>query len=188
MNILLIDNYDSFTYNIVGLLKQLNYPLTIRKNDDPTLLDADSFTHCILSPGPSLPQDAGKILEFIQRHYRTLPILGICLGHQAIAQAFGAGLEVLAQPRHGKQCEVYPCANSLLLQSIPFPFKAGLYHSWQIARDHFPDELRITSHSLSGDILSIEHRQYPVYGIQFHPESYMSEYGLKILQNFINIV
>lgn len=172
----------------MALLKETGASFDVRKNDEIPLNETELYSHIILSPGPSLPKDSGNLLPVIQHGFPTHPILGICLGHQAIAESFGGKLLRLSHPRHGMQCEIYRCAESELFQSTPLTFKGGLYHSWTVSHESFPEDLRITSQSNEGDILSIEHKQYPVFGIQFHPESFMSEYGMTLIRNFISIV
>lgn len=197
MNVLLIDNYDSFTYNIVELLRQLNVnEITLRKNDEISVVEARSFDRIILSPGPATPIESGNLMEIIQTLSPTHSILGICLGHQAIAQCFGASLKNESVPYHGFKSELNIIAEHKLFKGIPLPsshltshissLSIGLYHSWTVDELNFPTCLEITSKSREGNIMSIKHRTYDVHGLQFHPESYMTDFGKEMVRNFLN--
>jgi anthranilate synthase component II len=182
---LLIDNYDSFTYNIVELLRSLDLQnITVVFNNQITVLQAAKYDKIIISPGPATPIESGNIIEIIQALSPTHSILGICLGHQAIAEAFGASLIQLALPHHGYQTEIEAHKPHRIFNEIEMPCKVGLYHSWMVDASHFPACLEITSFSNDGHIMSLQHKEYDVSGIQFHPESYMTKHGKQMLGNF----
>jgi para-aminobenzoate synthetase component II len=188
LKILLIDNYDSFTYNIVELLRQVkNSELSIVKNDALREVNVQDFSHIIISPGPDLPEASGQLMEFIAAHYKAKPILGICLGHQAIAQFFGAKLKNFKSPFHGETATLIQRNTSSLLNKLPETFKVGLYHSWYVMDKDIPPTLSILAHSRDGIIMALQHINYPIFGVQFHPESYMTEHGLAIIENFLAI-
>lgn len=189
MNILLIDNYDSFTYNLVYLVKKVaGVSPTVLRNDDPRLDDIDEFTHIILSPGPGIPREAGSLIEVIQRMAPHKPILGVCLGHQAIAEAFGGELVNLDKVYHGVSDTMKIIKlNESLYSGMTDIFTAARYHSWVVKKDNFPKSLEINCVDNSGQIMGMTHREYQVKGVQFHPESYLSEHGEKIIRNFLNM-
>ena len=189
MKILLIDNYDSFTYNLVFLVKQVaGVAPTVMRNDDPGLNDLDEFSHIILSPGPGIPSEAGQLIEVIKRMAPEKPILGVCLGHQAIAEAFGGELLNLDKVYHGVSdtMKIIKLTESLY-SGMTDIFTAARYHSWVVRKESLPKELEINCVDKSGQIMGLTHRQYKVKGVQFHPESYLSEHGEKIIRNFLNL-
>ncbi len=193
LKILLIDNYDSFVYNIVELLRQLDYTdLTIRRNDEISVEESKEFTHIIISPGPATPRESGNILEIISTLAPTHKILGICLGHQAIAEVFGAKLIQLSRPQHGYQSEIVEVNDNVLFHGLSIneqqPFRIGLYHSWLVDSNNIPGCLEVTSVNREGQIMSIRHRQFQVTGIQFHPESYMTPMGAVLFKNWIEVI
>ena len=186
--ILIIDNYDSFTYNLVFLVKKVakTDPVVIR-NDDPALDDIDDYTHIILSPGPGIPSEAGKLLEVITRMAPHKPILGVCLGHQAIAEAFGGKLLNLDKVYHGVSDTMKIIKlNETLYSGMTDIFTAARYHSWVVDKQHIPSELEINCIDGNGQIMGLNHRTLNVKGVQFHTESYLSEYGERIIDNFLN--
>lgn len=190
MKILLIDNYDSFTYNLVELLKQLDIEeIALVKNDEVNTEMAKDFDKIIISPGPATPSESGNIIEIIQSCANTHSILGICLGHQAIAEAFSARLYNLPMPFHGYQTEIIPVKLkdeiSNIFSNIPHPIIAGLYHSWVVDEENLPSGLAITAFSKEGYIMGIKHKNYDIEGIQFHPESYMTACGKKLIENWL---
>ncbi|MBL7766169.1 MAG: aminodeoxychorismate/anthranilate synthase component II [Chitinophagaceae bacterium] len=188
MKILLIDNYDSFTFNIVEHLRQLQqHDLTVLKNDEVSPEQARTYDRLILSPGPATPSESGYLLDVIRALSATHPILGICLGHQAIAQAFGGTLLQLTHPHHGYRTTFHRKVPDPLFEGLPESFTVGLYHSWVVDDARLPPDLLATGYSADGHLLSLRHQVYPVYGIQFHPESYMTEYGREVLRNFLEV-
>ena len=189
MRLLLLDNYDSFTFNIVERLRCLGYTNVDRHfNNAIDAQQALSYDAIILSPGPATPSEAGNLWNIIEQTYTHRPILGICLGHQAIAEVMGASLENLATPYHGFQSTLHLInPNNPLLEPINQQ-PIGLYHSWVVSETNFPNSLLITARSAEGHIMAIQHKQYPVYGVQFHPESYMTPHGDAVFTGFLNEV
>lgn len=183
---ILIDNYDSFTYNIVQYLKELKVEPAVFENDKITVdeLKKMDFDSIIISPGAGNPDGAGVSLEVIKEFYRTKKILGICLGHQCIAQFFGSKIVKSPEPCHGKVFEISH-KDSLLFKGIPEKFNVTRYHSLVV--ENVTDELLVTAKTFDGTIMALEHKKYPVYGVQFHPEAILSEYGHELLKNFIEI-
>lgn len=184
--ILLIDSYDSFTYNLVHLIHECGAEVEVWKNDAFELGEVEAFDKILLSPGPGIPKDAGQLIDVVSRYGSSKSILGVCLGHQAIGEAFGAHLRNLERPFHGIATKMRVTdSEDALFRAIPAEFSAGRYHSWVIAEDGFPDELRITAKDEQGNIMAIAHREYKVRGVQFHPESILSEYGKELIQNWL---
>jgi anthranilate synthase component II len=186
MKLLLIDNYDSFTFNIVNALKQLGVTdITIVKNDKIEIEQVQQYSHIIISPGPKLPKDSGQIIEIIQYYASTKKIFGICLGHQAIVEAFGGQLFQMQSQQHGMQAVLDNVAtNEILFANIESPIAVGLYHSWAAQKDNLPACLQITSEA-NGIIMSVQHKSYAVSGVQFHVESYLTPHGNAMLQNWL---
>lgn len=182
MRVLILDNYDSFTYNLYDYSVSLGHDVTVLRNDAVSLEEIDAYSHIILSPGPGLPKNAGIMPKLIQTYINRKAILGVCLGMQAIAENCGAELYNLEQVRHGRQLMCKRIGESRLLKSVPETFSVGLYHSWAVR--NLPTELIATSYSEEDVLMSFEHRELPVYGVQFHPESILTEYGKEILANF----
>lgn len=187
--VLVIDNYDSFTYNLVHILRELglNDDLRIVRNDQFTLDQVAEYDHILLSPGPGLPVDAGLMPQVIERYASTKNILGVCLGHQGIGEAFGAKLFNLPQVYHGVVTEVNIIEDDELFRSIPKSFKACRYHSWVIQKETLGSDLEITGIAENGNIMAIRHKEYCVRGVQFHPESIMTKYGAKMIQNWLEL-
>ncbi len=183
--ILFIDNYDSFSYNLVQYFKELNQQVAVFKNDEKDLarLKALNPSHLVISPGPGTPQDAGISLDLIKHFLGKKPILGICLGHQCLAYCLGAKIKQAAEIKHGKTSKVTHHSSSLF-NNIPTPFIAARYHSLVIDEDSLPEELNITARCKS-DIMAIEHVTHRAFGVQFHPEALLTEYGHQLLNNFI---
>ncbi|MDY5814303.1 MAG: aminodeoxychorismate/anthranilate synthase component II [Bacteroides sp.] len=186
--ILVVDNHDSFTYNLVHLIHELNEGIAVNvvKNDAIALNEIDFFDKIVLSPGPGIPREAGLLLSIIRRYAGFKPILGVCLGHQAIGEAFGAQLENLPQVHHGQQSIIQVMNDSPLFQNLGSTLQVGRYHSWVVSHNEFPTCLKITAQSEEGEIMALEHREKAVYGIQFHPESVLTPLGGKIINNFLN--
>lgn len=187
--ILILDNYDSFTYNLVHYVEaNPNYEVDVFRNDEITLEEVDKYSTIILSPGPGLPKDAGILNELIKTYAPTKKILGVCLGMQAIGEVFGGTLINLNDVFHGVATPIQILDKTdLLYKDLPESFNIGRYHSWVISNDGFPDELKITSVEENGQVMSLKHKQFNVYGVQFHPESILTEYGKEMINNFLSI-
>lgn len=183
----LIDNYDSFTYNLVHLLKELGAEVTVFHNDQFTLDEIEEYDKIILSPGPGLPSDAGLLLDVIRYYAGKKPILGVCLGHQAIAEVFGGQLENLSDVFHGIATEGIQLVPTPLFTGLPDSFSVGRYHSWVVSKESFPSCLEIIVENRDGLIMALRHRTYNIYGIQFHPESILTPDGKKILSNWLKL-
>lgn len=185
MKTVIIDNYDSFTYNLVHLVKQLGAEVQVYRNDQFAMSQLESFDKIILSPGPGIPSEAGLLLDVIKNYTGRKPILGVCLGHQAIGQFFGAKLENLAEVYHGVATEGTQLENDYIFDGLPKRLVMGRYHSWVVAREGFPKELEVTAESDDGHIMGLRHRLFDVHGIQFHPESVLTPDGAKIVDNWL---
>ncbi len=187
--LLLIDNYDSFTYNLVHYFSELGAPVRVYRNDAISVSEVLSIkpSAVIISPGPCEPDQAGICLELIKGCAGTLPILGVCLGHQAIGQAFGGKVVRAPNLMHGKISDIHHFESSLY-KGIPSPFSATRYHSLIVEQASLPDCLKVTAKTKDGIIMGLEHREYVIHGIQFHPESIASEHGHDLLLNFLNIL
>jgi anthranilate synthase/aminodeoxychorismate synthase-like glutamine amidotransferase len=185
--ILVIDNYDSFTYNLVQYLGELGADVSVRRNDEVSIaeVEADLPQRILISPGPGGPDEAGISLELIERFADRIPILGVCLGHQAIGQAFGGKVVRAEQVVHGKGSEVFHDGNSIF-RGLPSPFKAGRYHSLIVDRETLPSCLEVSAETRDGVIMGIRHRNKKIEGVQFHPESILTEQGRKLLGNFLS--
>lgn len=188
MQVLVVDNYDSFTFNLVQILKQSRKcKFEVRKNDEIKLEQVQNYDKILLSPGPDLPQQAGKMPAIIQNFASQKSILGICLGHQAIAEFFGAKLFRLKKVRHGMQHKVQILDSSdILFRNLPQEILVGLYHSWAVENELLPKHLQITSIDENQTIMSISHTQFDIKGIQFHPESMMTEWGSTMIENWLS--
>ncbi|MCH5308748.1 MAG: aminodeoxychorismate/anthranilate synthase component II [Prevotella sp.] len=186
MKIVIIDNYDSFTYNLSHLVKELGAEVTVFRNDRFALPQLEEFDKIILSPGPGIPSEAGLLLEVIRTYAGKKPILGVCLGHQAIGEVFGGKLENLSEVFHGIATEGTQFGNDCLFDGLPRRITMGRYHSWVVSKDGFPDCLEVTAKSDEGQIMALRHKTLDVRGIQFHPESVLTPDGRKMLQNWLN--
>ena len=187
--ILLIDNYDSFTYNLYQLAGIYNEDIKVVKNDEltvPQIKDMD-ISHIIISPGPGRPKAAGICEELIIGMKGSVPILGICLGHQAICEIFGGEITYAKQLVHGKKSNVYIANGSPIFKGLPPVIEAARYHSLSAKRDSLPDELLVISEDEDGEVMGVKHRDYDIYGLQFHPESVLTKGGDIIMQNFLSI-
>ncbi len=188
MKILLLDNYDSFTYNLLHLVKELGTEdVTVVRNDQIELDEVEQYDKIILSPGPGIPEEAGMLLPIIRRFAPTKKILGVCLGHQAIGEAFGAKLTNLTEVFHGIQSAIKVLDHEVLFKGLANEILVGRYHSWVVDREGLPSCLEITAESQEGQIMGLRHTSYHVYGIQFHPESVLTPKGKEIIQNFLNL-
>ena len=185
MKTLLIDNYDSFTYNLRQILEEEGCEVTVWRNDHFKLQDVKPFDHVVLSPGPGIPSEAGLLEDVIRTWAETKPILGICLGEQAIGEVFGGKLFNLPHVFHGVQTPVHILEEEPLFRNLPSTIQAGRYHSWVVSKEDFPACLQITAESEEGQIMALRHRTLPVHGIQFHPESILTPCGRTIIHNFI---
>lgn len=186
MKILVFDNYDSFTYNLVHLIKELGYTdVEVHRNDKIALKDINRFDKIVLSPGPGIPAEAGLLLPLIRAYADKKSILGVCLGHQAIGEAFGASLLNLEDVHHGIQSDINVIAEHSLFEDLPEKLLVGRYHSWVIDKNTLPESLIVTSTDDEGEIMSIKHKEYDVHGVQFHPESVLTPKGKKIVENFL---
>lgn len=184
--VLVIDNYDSFTYNLVHYLEDLDCEVTVKRNDKLTLDEVDNFEKIILSPGPGIPDEAGLLKAIIQRFAPTKSILGVCLGQQAIGEVFGGELENLDTVFHGVSTNVtLSVDDEILFEGLDKTFEVGRYHSW-VVNANLPDSLEATSFDENGQIMSLRHKVYDVRGVQYHPESVLTPNGKQILKNWVN--
>ncbi|TDF91567.1 aminodeoxychorismate/anthranilate synthase component II [Paenibacillus piri] len=185
--ILVIDNYDSFTYNLVQYLGELGEQVEVRRNDEIDLdgIEALKPDHILISPGPCTPNEAGISLSLIERFKGQIPILGVCLGHQSIGQAFGGEVVRAERLMHGKTSPIAHDGRTLF-KGLPSPFTATRYHSLIVKRETLPDCLEISAETAEGEIMGLRHKEYPIEGVQFHPESIITDHGLQILRNFLN--
>jgi anthranilate synthase component 2 len=186
MRILVFDNYDSFTYNLVHLVEKITHEkVDVYRNDQIPMEKVKHYDKIILSPGPGIPEEAGLLLPLIKEYASSKSILGVCLGHQAIGQAFGGELINLSSVFHGiaTSCELR--ATSRLFQNLPSQIEVGRYHSWVVSKENFPVELEITAEDESGMIMGLQHKTYDVQGVQFHPESVLTPMGEEIMKNWL---
>ncbi|MDO5655829.1 MAG: aminodeoxychorismate/anthranilate synthase component II [Flavobacteriaceae bacterium] len=186
MNILIVDNYDSFTYNLVHLINEIiGKEVTICTNDELENIQILDFDKVILSPGPGVPSEAGKLIDFIQKYAHEIPMLGVCLGQQAIAEAFGGKLVQLSTVKHGVISTLNQIQDDVLFRELISPVVVGRYHSWVVDETHFPEQLIITSVDEEGRIMSLKHKYLDLRAVQFHPESILTPQGKKMLSNWI---
>jgi para-aminobenzoate synthetase component 2 len=186
--ILVIDNYDSFTYNLVQEMGEMGAELCVVRNDQATLDEIRGMnpSHIVISPGPGVPNDSGVSLDILQYMSESTPILGVCLGHQAIGQVFGGVVKRAPRLMHGKTSMIYH-EGDVMFAGVPNPFEATRYHSLIVEKDTLPDCLLITASTDEGEIMGLRHKERPVFGVQFHPESILTKYGPRILQNFLEV-
>lgn len=186
--ILVIDNYDSFTYNLVQYLGQLGQEIIVKRNDEIDMAGIEELApdHIMISPGPCSPNEAGISLETIEHFKGKIPIIGICLGHQSIGQAFGGDVIRAEQLMHGKTSQIIHDGKGVF-EGLPSPFTATRYHSLIVSRETLPDCLEITAETETGEIMGLRHKEYPIEGLQFHPESIITEHGLRMLENFLKL-
>lgn len=204
MKIVIIDNYDSFTYNLSHLIKELGADVTVYRNDQFELSQLEDFDKIVLSPGPGIPSEAGLLLDVIKAYAGKKPMLGVCLGHQAIGEAFGATLENLSEVFHGVATDCYANLTAPIFKDIPSASTVptpdggepgdvwgkvtiGRYHSWVVSKENLPSCLEVTAESPEGQIMALQHKTLPIYGIQFHPESVLTPDGKQMLKNFLDI-
>lgn len=184
--IVVIDNYDSFTYNLVQYFGECGAQMCVFRNDQVTVDEIARLapSHIVISPGPGAPRDGGISNEIIRQFHRTIPILGVCLGHQCIGEAFGGTVTRAPRLMHGKTSPVYHDARGIY-DGVPNPFQAGRYHSL-VVTEPLPKELMLTANTEQGEVMGIRHKEFPLEGVQFHPESILTEHGKRILYNFIH--
>ncbi|QQV03713.1 MULTISPECIES: anthranilate synthase component II [Chryseobacterium] len=184
---LVFDNYDSFTYNLVQMIEQiLKQKVDVIKNDKITLEEINKYDKIIISPGPGIPQEAGILLDLIRKYAATKSILGVCLGQQAIAEAFGGSLINLSEIYHGVATEAIRIKHHKILRNLPETLEVGRYHSWAVNPENLPSELEVTSVDKNGMIMSLKHKIFDLHGVQYHPESILTPNGKQILENFLS--
>ena len=188
--IVLIDNYDSFSYNLYQLIGSVEPDVKVVRNDAYTVEEIEAMKPeaIILSPGPGKPSDAGICIEAIRYFAGKVPVFGVCLGHQAICEAFGGTVSYAKELMHGKQKEIHQIGENLLFQGLPETFPAARYHSLAALKEKLPEELKVTAESEDGEVMAVEHTKYPIYGVQFHPESVMTPDGKIMIENFMDVV
>ncbi|MBN2093447.1 aminodeoxychorismate/anthranilate synthase component II [candidate division KSB1 bacterium] len=186
--VLVIDNYDSFTYNLVQFIGCLGQHVVVFRNNKITISEIEKLNpdRIVISPGPGWPVEAGVTISVIQHFYQRVPILGVCLGHQSIAHAFDAEVVLAPTMMHGKSSEIFHVENSIF-KNVPNPFVAGRYHSLIIRNDSLPSAFKITAQTADEMIMGIQHCEFPTVGVQFHPESILTEHGMLILENFLSL-
>jgi anthranilate synthase/aminodeoxychorismate synthase-like glutamine amidotransferase len=186
--ILVIDNYDSFTYNLVQYFGELGCELCVVRNDQMALRDIRAMnpSHIVISPGPGDPDDSGVSLDVLRELGTTTPVLGVCLGHQCIGQVYGGVVKRAARQMHGKVSLIHHTGDAMFA-GLPTPFEATRYHSLIVEPETLPDCLLVTAQTVEGEIMGLRHKEYPVYGVQFHPESILTPNGIQILRNFIHV-
>ncbi|WP_187477981.1 anthranilate synthase component II [Amniculibacterium sp. G2-70] len=188
MKVLIVDNYDSFTYNLLQLVEQIfgKQHVFVAKNDEISLDEIQQYDKIILSPGPGIPSEAGLLLEVIKNYWTQKPILGVCLGLQAIVEAFGGELQNLSEIHHGVASNLHiKNKNTVLFQNIPNHCSVGRYHSWAAKTENFPKDLEITATDEKGIVMALAHQKYPIHAVQFHPESILTPLGKKMMENFL---
>lgn len=188
--IVLIDNYDSFSYNLYQLIGSVEPDVKVVRNDAYTVEEIEAMKPeaIILSPGPGKPSDAGICIEAIRYFAGKVPVFGVCLGHQAICEAFGGTVSYAKELMHGKQKEIHQIGENQLFQGLPEIFPAARYHSLAALKEKLPEELKVTAESEDGEVMAVEHTKYPIYGVQFHPESVMTPDGKIMIENFMDVV
>ena len=188
--ILMIDNYDSFTFNLYQYIGTFTQDIKVVRNDKITIGEIRELhpDKIVLSPGPKSPKEAGICMDVVKEFYRGIPILGICLGHQSICEAFGGTVSYAKELMHGKQKEIHKVGKSRMFEGLPETFPAARYHSLAAIRDTLPEELVVTAESEDGEVMALEHKEYPIFGLQFHPESVMTPDGKTMIENFMKVI
>lgn len=186
MKILVLDNYDSFVYNLVYILKELGGDVDVFRNDKIALEEVEKYDKILLSPGPGIPEEAGIMLDLIKAYHTTKSIFGVCLGHQAIGEAFGAKLHNMGEVLHGvtTKCLITD-PNEVLFQGIPSEIEVCRYHSWTVVPETMPADLKITAIDEKGYVMAEAHQKYDIRGVQFHPEAYLTQHGVKMVENWM---
>ncbi len=186
MKILVLDNYDSFVYNLVYILKELGTIVDVIRNDKISLEKVADYDKILLSPGPGIPSEAGIMMELLEKYKTTKSIMGVCLGHQAIGEAFGSKLLNMGEVLHGVTTEcIITDPQEVLFKGIPNEFQVCRYHSWTVLPETMPSDLKITALDAKGNVMAAAHQKYDVRGVQFHPEAYLTEHGVKMMQNWV---
>ncbi len=185
MKVVIIDNYDSFTYNLAHLVRELGVEVTVFRNDQFQLGELERFDKIILSPGPGIPSEAGLLLDVIKHYAGKKPMLGVCLGHQAIGEVFGGKLTNLSEVYHGVATPCTQFGNDPIFAGLPKRIEIGRYHSWVVSKEQFPDCLEVTAESDDGCIMGLKHQNYDIHGIQFHPESVLTPEGKTMVKNWL---
>ena len=187
--ILLIDNYDSFSYNLFQMVGEIYPDIKVIRNDEMGVEEIKNLApqKIIISPGPGRPEDAGIIIDVVKELGQSIPILGVCLGHQAICMVFGAIVIYAKELMHGKDSLTYFDTSCAFFSGIPAKSRVARYHSLAVSKDTLPNELKVIARTDDGEVMAVEHIHYPIYGVQFHPESIMTEYGKEMLRNFISL-
>ena len=185
MKIAVIDNYDSFTYNLVHYVEDLNANITVFRNDEFELNELEKFDKILLSPGPGIPDEAGLLKEVIKKYASSKSIFGVCLGLQAIGEVFGGTLTNLDKVYHGVATKVTKTEDDFIFNNLPNEFEVGRYHSWVVSNENLPTDLIVTSTDENGQIMSMKHAHFDIRGVQYHPESVLTPYGKKILENWL---
>ena len=186
MKIAVIDNYDSFTYNLVHYLEDLNANVTVFRNDEFELNELEKFDKILLSPGPGIPDEAGLLKEVIKKYASSKSIFGVCLGLQAIGEVFGGTLTNLEKVYHGVATKVTKTEDDFIFNDLPNEFEVGRYHSWVVSNENLPADLIVTSTDENGQIMSMKHANFDIRGVQYHPESVLTPFGKKILENWLS--
>jgi len=186
MNVIVIDNYDSFTYNLVHYLEDLGCTVSVKRNDQLQLEDIEPFDKIVLSPGPGIPDEAGLLKPIIEAYAKTKPILGVCLGHQAIGEVFGGTLANLDKVYHGVATPVEVVQEDPLFEGLGKSFEVGRYHSW-VVQTPLPEDLVLLAQESNGQVMAMRHKTYDLYGVQFHPESILSPNGKQLLNNWLKL-
>lgn len=186
MKLLVLDNYDSFTYNLVHVLKKITNTVTVKRNDEISLDEVDAYDCIVLSPGPGIPDEANNLKPIIERYGNSKRILGVCLGQQAIAEVYGATLINTKEVFHGIQSTIDIVVDDILFQGLDKQLSVGRYHSWIVTAENFPTDLEITALGPKGEIMALRHKKFDVRGVQFHPESILTPEGEQIIRNWIN--
>ena len=187
--ILLIDNYDSFSYNLYQLIGSIRSDIEVYRNDKITVADIEAMKPeaIVISPGPGRPENTGNCMEIVQAFAGKIPILGVCLGHQSICEAFGGVVSYAKELKHGKRDMMIQCHTNVLFNGLPEKFPAARYHSLAAIEETLPEDLVVTARAEDGEIMAVEHKEYPVFGVQFHPESVMTPDGKKMIENFLAV-
>lgn len=188
VNLLIIDNHDSFTFNLVDLMRKLSVAMEVVLVEQLELNDVEHFSHLLISPGPDVPRAYPQTFAMLQRFYQSKSILGVCLGHQTLCEFFGGELYNLNEVRHGQQRSLKQLTDNLLFQNLPKSFNIGVYHSWAISQNSLKNTPLIPTAICDQNILmAFQHQNLPIYGVQFHPESFMTEYGEQMLRNWLRL-